>query len=104
MSNTDQGAQPRSPSAGEEFARRERARRRLGAVKGFYIHLFVFVLVVAGLAVINALTGGPWWALGVFLGWGIGVLAHGLAVMGRRSKALANWEKRKLEQYMAEDR
>lgn len=104
MSNTDQSAQPRSPSAGDEFARRERAKRRLAAVKGFYIHLFVFVLVVAGLVVINWLTGGPWWALGVFLGWGIGVLAHGFAVMGHRSKSLADWEKRKLEQFMDEDR
>ena len=104
MSNVDQGAQPRSPSAGDEFARRERAKRRLAAVKGFYIHLSVFVLVVAGLVVINALTGGPWWVLGVFLGWGIGVLAHGIAVMGHRSKSLANWEERKLKQFMDEDR
>ena len=104
MSNTDQGAQPRSPTAGDDYARRERAKRRIAAIKGFYIHLFVFVLVVAGLIVINALTGGPWWALGVLLGWGIGVLAHGVAVMGHRSKSLANWEERKLKQFMAEDR
>jgi fatty acid desaturase len=104
MSNTDQGAQPRSSSAGEDRARLERARSRLAAVKGFYIHLLVFVLVVAGLVIINALTGGPWWALAVFLAWGIGVLAHGIAVMGRRSQSLANWEKRKLQQFMAEDR
>jgi hypothetical protein len=104
MSNTDQSAQQRSSSAGEDRARFERARSRLAAVKGFYIHLLVFVLVVASLVIINALTPGPWWSLAVFLAWGIGVLAHGLAVMGRRSQSLANWEKRKLQQFMAEDR
>jgi hypothetical protein len=60
--------------------------------------------LAAGLAVINVLTGGPWWVLGVFVGWGIGVLAHGIAVMGQRSKALAIWQERKLAQFMAEDR
>ena len=33
-----------------------------------------------------SLAGGPWWALIVFVIWGIGVLAHWLAVTGARSK------------------
>jgi fatty acid desaturase len=104
MSNADQEPQPHSSAATDERARRERAKRRLAAIKGFYIHLFVFVLVVGSLALINALIGGPWWVLGVFLGWGIGVLAHAIAVMGHRSKSLAAWEERKLKQFMDEDR
>jgi hypothetical protein len=76
----------------------------LAVVKGFYIHLLVFLLVVAGLVVINWLTGGPWWALGVFLIWGLGVLAHGLAIMGRRPGIIARWEERKIRQFMDEDR
>ena len=51
-----------------------RARRRVEALKGFYVHLIVFVLVMLGLVVVNALTGGPWWVIWVFLGWGIGVV------------------------------
>jgi hypothetical protein len=39
----------------------------------------------------------------VFLGWGLGVLAHGLAVIGRGSRAIAAWEERKLRDYLAED-
>jgi fatty acid desaturase len=104
MSNTDQGVQTPSPAPTDDRARRERAKRRVAAIKGFYIHLFVFVLVVAGLAVINFLTGGPWWVLWALFGWGIGVLAHGIAVMGHGSKSVANWEDRKIKQYMAEDR
>ena len=104
MSNADQVPQPPSPAPTNERAKRERARRRLAVVKGFYIHLLVFLLVVAGLVVINWLTGGPWWALAVFLAWGIGVLAHGLAATGRLSGALANWEERKIKRLMDEDR
>lgn len=104
MSNTDQGGQPRLPFAGDDRARHERAKRRLEAVKGFYIHLFIFILVVGGLLVVNWVSGDPWWALWVLFGWGIGVLAHGVAVLGRGSKILADWEERKLKQFMDENR
>lgn len=76
----------------------------MAALKGFYIHLSVFVLVMVGLAVINLLTGPPWWMLWALLGWGIGVLAHGLAVSTRTSRAVADWEARKTEQFMREGR
>jgi hypothetical protein len=99
----DQSPQ-RNSSGAVDRAAFLRARQRLAALKGFYIHLSVFVLVVAGLLAINFLTGGPWWSLGVLVIWGIGVLGHGFAVKGSRSHALANWEKRKLKQFMAEDR
>jgi 2TM domain-containing protein len=75
--------------AAANAARRAEARRRVAALKGFYIHLIVCVLVVAGLLIINSLTGGPWWVAWVFLGWGLGVLAHGLALLARRSRGLA---------------
>jgi fatty acid desaturase len=104
LTNADQVPQAPASAPTGDRARRERARRRVAAIKGFYIHLFVFVLVVAGLVVINWLTGGPWWAIGVFLVWGIGVLAHGLVAMGRIPSALASWEERKIKQLMDEDR
>lgn len=91
---------PETPTAREE--RVSRARRRVAALKGFYIHLFVFVLVVAALAVTNVSTGGPWWVLWVFFGWGIGVLAHGLAVLAQSSRAVTDWEERKLREYLGE--
>jgi len=90
-------------NAAAEAARLAEARRRLAALKGFYIHLSVFVLVLAGLIIINSLSGGVWWVVWVFLGWGVGVLAHGLALLARGSRTLAAWEKRKLEAYLAED-
>ena len=94
-------AEGSSPAPTPE-ARLAEARRRLAALKGFYIHLSVFVLVVLALVFVNSLSGGRWWVLWVFFGWGLGVLAHGAAVSARGSRALAAWEERKLEGYLAE--
>ncbi|MBO0763647.1 MAG: 2TM domain-containing protein [Hyphomicrobiaceae bacterium] len=88
------------PMRNEE--RLARARRRVAALKGFYIHLFVSALVLAGLAAVNVATGGPWWVLWVLLGWGIGVLAHALTVFGQTSRAIAAWEERKMREFMEE--
>jgi hypothetical protein len=38
----------------------------------------------------------------VLLGWGIGILAHAIAVFGRTSQAIADWEEKKLRQFMDE--
>ena len=74
------------------------ARRHVAAIKGFYIHLAVFVLVNALLLVLNASTGAPWWAQWPLLGWGIGVIGHAIAVFGSAPGALARWEARKTEE------
>lgn len=49
-----------------------------GRKLGFQIHAFVFVVTMPILAVVNYLTGPPWWVLWVVLGWGGGLLAHGI--------------------------
>ena len=87
-----------------EAERRERAIRRVAAIKGFYVHLAVYLVVIAGLIVVDALTGSNWWVQWVIFGWGIGVAAHAVAVFGRASKYVSDWEDRKIKQLMAEQR
>ena len=94
----------RNPSVDSDRAKLIRARRRVAALKGFYIHFFVFLLVMAILLAINVLAGGPWWSLIVLAIWGIAILVHWLVLRGGSSNALGNWEKRKLKQFIAEDR
>jgi fatty acid desaturase len=94
----------RNPSVESDRAKLLRARRRVAALKGFYIHFFVFLLVMAILLAINVLAGGPWWSLIVLAIWGIAILVHWLVLRGGSSNALGNWEKRKLKQFIAEDR
>ena len=93
---------PVAPQPSLDRAKIEQAKRRLAAIKGFYIHLAVFSLVLAGLLIVNLATGGEWWVHWVALGWGIGVVAHAIAVLGRASRAVAEWERRKLQQLMQE--
>jgi uncharacterized membrane protein len=59
-------------------------------------------MVMVGLTIINLASGGPWWVLWVLFGWGIGVLAHAITVFGRSSQAIADWEERKLRQFLNE--
>jgi hypothetical protein len=77
-----------------------RAKRQVAAIKGFYIHLFVFTAVILGLAIIDAATGSPWWVQWVFLGWGVGVLAHALLVFVGGSRLVADWERRKTRELL----
>jgi hypothetical protein len=95
--------EPSASASAPDQERLARARRRVAALKGFYIHLFAFAVVLTGLAVINAMLGRPWWVLWVLLGWGLGVLAHGLVVLASTSQAIAAWERRKLQQFMSRD-
>jgi hypothetical protein len=58
-------------------AERKRANPRIG----FFIHLLVYVLVNALLVAINLSTStAHLWFKWPLLGWGVGVLLHGLAV------------------------
>jgi 2TM domain len=77
-----------------------KAHERLAALKGFYIHLLVFTLVVAGLFVINAASTDDWWAQWVLFGWGVGILAHAIAVFWQKPRVIAQWEKRKLREFL----
>jgi len=67
-------------------------------LKDFYIHLAQYVLVVALLAVINALTTpNHWWVQWVIMGWGIGVFFHWLQISERFGLFGSKWEKEQVE-------
>ncbi|MGH8808182.1 MAG: 2TM domain-containing protein [Noviherbaspirillum sp.] len=57
------------------------AKRHVERKIGFFIHLAVFVTVNSGLMLLNLLVvPGKVWAFWPLLGWGIGLLFHGLGV------------------------
>jgi transcriptional regulator with XRE-family HTH domain len=67
-------------------------------LKGFYIHLAQYVLVIALLTVINALTTpNRWWVQWVIMGWGVGVFFHGLQISERFGLFGSKWEKEQVE-------
>lgn len=58
-----------------------KARRRAGAKLGLYLHFAIYVATNVVLIAINfATTPQHLWFVWPLLGWGIGVLFHGLAV------------------------
>ena len=70
----------------------KRAKKRVEAKIGFYIHLTVYLGVNLLLIIIN-LTSSPQylWFKWPLLGWGIGIFFHGLSVFvfsGGRFKAI----------------
>jgi transcriptional regulator with XRE-family HTH domain len=67
-------------------------------VKGFYIHLVQFVAVNAVLVVINLVTYPRFfWAAFPIVGWGVGLLVHGLKVFDKIPLLTADWERRVVE-------
>ena len=69
------------------------------AARGFLIHLGIYVLVVGLLAALNLYRNpGNLWFIWVLIGWGIGVAAHGLALLlqrsGRREEIFTDRRKR----------
>jgi hypothetical protein len=55
------------------------AQRRVKARMGWFTHAFIYVCVISGLSVL-ALLRGHALPLGTAMGWGFGLLMHGLAV------------------------
>ncbi len=90
----------------KERQRYERARARVQALKGFYIHAMAFVLVNVALLGINALADGVWWFYWPLMGWGIGLGVHALAVFGFGGGGPWGraWEERKTREVMDEER
>ena len=73
-------------------------------IKAFYVHLTQYVAVIGLLAAVNLFTysGYPWFLWPAF-GWGIGIVAHGLAAFGRTPFLDAQWERREVEKYLGRE-
>ncbi len=61
----------------------QRAERRAAAKMGFFVHLIVYIAVNLILIYINYSTSSYFWFPWPMMGWGIGLLFHGLGVFVR---------------------
>ena len=81
----------------EKMAIRQQVRKE----RAFYIHTGVFAAVMALLFVIDYLTSpGRYWVQWPLLGWGAGLLWHGLSVF-RGVSFGKDWERRQVEERLA---
>jgi len=90
-----------------------RAKKRVDELKGFYIHLSVYILVNIFLSTRQIVDGvseeksfteifSDMGVYGVWLMWGIGIFFHGLKVFGTNTLLGKNWEERKIKEIMDE--
>ena len=83
----------------------QKARRRVEEIRGFYIHLVVYVLVNAFLFLLN-ITMSPdvLWFYWPLLGWGIAIVVHAISVFGGFDRPFgADWEAKKVREIMEKE-
>ena len=86
-----------------EDKRYVKARERVQAIKGFYSNLLSYAIVIPVLAYINYRTTDFPWVIFPMLGWGFGVLAHGMEAFGYSPFTGRKWEERKIREFMEKE-
>ncbi|CAM3477205.1 2TM domain-containing protein [Zobellia roscoffensis] len=92
-----------------------RAKKKIERLKGFYIHLAVFIIVnimVISGSVVGHMNNGDsfveaffnFGTFSTFIFWGIGVLFHGTKVFSYNPFFSKAWEERQIQKYMDSDR
>ncbi|MEO9570144.1 MAG: 2TM domain-containing protein [Polaribacter sp.] len=81
-----------------------KAKKRVKDIKGFYVHLFVYLLTMPIVIIVNLMFVPGfhffWFAV---LGWFIGVFFHWLAVFGFNKIGFSKeWEENKIKEFMQE--
>lgn len=73
-------------------------------LRSFYGHLISYVIVIAGLFAINLIFLPDYlWAVWPALGWGMGVMVHGLGLRSRHFLFGPEWEKRQVEKRLGRE-
>jgi hypothetical protein len=76
-----------------------RAKERVERIKGFYGNLISYCIVIPILIIVNVNTSKFQWFWFAMLGWGIGVLFHGLETFGYGK----TWEERKIQEILEKE-
>ena len=93
-----------------------RAKKRVKEIKGFYIHLLVYVLVnifISGIIIFGITrdenasfidTVSNFGVYSTWIFWGIGMFFHWLGVFGFKSLGFGNdWEEKKIKELMEKE-
>ena len=95
--------------------KRQRAKKKIAELKGFYIHLTVFILVnimVITASVLGRMANNEsfidaffnFGTFSTFIFWGLGVLFHAAKVFTYNPFFNRDWEERQIQKYMDKDR
>ena len=88
----------------ENDYRYQKAKERVEEIKGFYSNLIAYLIVIPILAYVNYRTTSYIWFIFPALGWGFGVIMHGLGAFGYNPILGKNWEERKIKEFISNDK
>jgi hypothetical protein len=86
-----------------EEKRYAKAKERVKAIKDFYGNLMAYCLVIPFLWWLNLRTVDFLWAFFPTIGWGFGLLAHGMEAYGNNPLWGKKWQDRKIRELMERD-
>ncbi len=93
----------------EDFEKEKlrRAKKQVNELKGFYVHLVVYILINAFILVNIYLNTDDFWKWQHFVtlfGWGIGLAFHATKTFGFNPFFGKDWEKKQIQKYIEEDK
>ncbi len=83
--------------------RYQKAKEKVEAIKSFYGNLISYCIVIPFLAYLNYHTTSFPWIIFPVLGWGYGVISHGMEAYGYHPLWGKRWEERKMRKYMEDE-
>lgn len=82
----------------------ERMRHRVQAMRGFYTHFILYLIINLALVIVNLITMPEhYWFHYTALGWGIGLMSHWWGVFGSRIFFSRDWEERKIRELLEKE-
>lgn len=84
--------------------RYQKAKERVEAIKGFYGNLTAYCIVIPFLVWLNFRTTSFPWAIFPAMGWGFGVLMHGMEAYGYNPLWGKRWEEKKIKELMDDEK
>ncbi|MBT8178079.1 MAG: 2TM domain-containing protein [Eudoraea sp.] len=88
-----------------------RAKKRVEEIKGFYIHLTIYLIIntfiIINLGLQNFGNDNEFWSFPTFmtpLFWGIGLAFHGINTFKKNSVFTKKWEERMIQKYIEKDK
>jgi len=84
--------------------RYQKAKERVESIKGFYGNLTAYCIVIPFLIWLNFKSTSFPWAIFPALGWGFGLLMHGMEAYSYNPLWGKNWEEKKIKELMDNDK
>ena len=79
----------------------QQAKERVEALRGFYIHLTVYVIVDLFLFLLNIFVSpDSLWFYWPLLGWGVAIVLHAVSVFNSGHLFGTDWEEKKIREIM----